>query len=409
MEYISRAIEHTFLKASANFKAVLLTGPRQSGKTTMLKKLAKEENRNRKYVSLDNFNARKMAVDDPEGFLQLYSPPVLIDEVQYAPQLFSYIKAYVDEHLENGDFWLTGSQIFKLMDGVQESMAGRVAVLSMSTLSQNEIKGYSSAQFKIDFKELIQRCENRQAVSLPALYDLIYQGSLPDVMGADEEKRDQVYASYISTYIERDVKEISGTIEALKFFNFVTATAAHMGQILNYKTIADATGISLPTAKEWMNIMERLGIIFFLHPYSNNLLKRTISKPKLYFYDTGLAVYLSRWSSGQTLMNGAASGAALENFVVSEIVKSYQNAGKRHNLYYYRDKDAKEIDLLYEADGTLFPMEIKRTGTPDSRLINVFSVLEKSGLKLGQGAILCTSSSLASINSDNYIVPIWGI
>lgn len=406
MTYISRAIEKTFLAAVRDFKVVLVTGPRQCGKTTMMKKMAEDENRGRKYISLDDFAARKMAVESPNLFLQVYKPPVFIDEVQYAPQLFSYIKMYVDEYQQPGDIWLSGSQIFKLMENVQESLAGRVGILKMNTFSQAEIEEVESSPFRPEIEYLIARGENRKKIEMPELYERIFKGSLPDVVQHELSSRDRLYSSYIATYIERDVREISGIIDSLKFYDFVTATAAHIGQIINFRTIADAAGISVQTAKEWMQILERLGIIFFLHPYTNNLLKRTISKPKLYFYDTGLAIYLTRWSDSITLMNGSFNGAALENFVVSEIVKSYYNAGEEHYINYYRDKDAKEIDIVREINNTVYPMEIKKTGLPDARITKVFSVLENKGKTVASGIVLCTAQNISTLGKGNYVVPI---
>lgn len=406
MTYISRAIEKTFLAAVRDFKVVLVTGPRQCGKTTMMKKMAEDENRGRKYISLDDFAARKMAIESPNLFLQVYKPPVFIDEVQYAPQLFSYIKMYVDEYQQPGDIWLSGSQIFKLMENVQESLAGRVGILKMNTFSQAEIEEVESSPFRPEIEYLIARGENRKKIEMPELYERIFKGSLPDVVQHELSSRDRLYSSYIATYIERDVREISGIIDSLKFYDFVTATAAHIGQIINFRTIADAAGISVQTAKEWMQILERLGIIFFLHPYTNNLLKRTISKPKLYFYDTGLAIYLTRWSDSITLMNGSFNGAALENFVVSEIVKSYYNAGEEHYINYYRDKDAKEIDIVREINNTVYPMEIKKTGLPDARITKVFSVLENKGKTVAPGIVLCTAQNISTLGKGNYVVPI---
>lgn len=406
MTYISRAIEKTFLAAVRDFKVVLVTGPRQCGKTTMMKKMAEDENRGRKYISLDDFATRKMAVESPNLFLQVYKPPVFIDEVQYAPQLFSYIKMYVDEYQQPGDIWLSGSQIFKLMENVQESLAGRVGILKMNTFSQAEIEAVESSPFRPEIEYLIARGENRKKIEMPELYERIFKGSLPDVVQHELSSRDRLYSSYIATYIERDVREISGIIDSLKFYDFVTATAAHIGQIINFRTIADAAGISVQTAKEWMQILERLGIIFFLHPYTNNLLKRTISKPKLYFYDTGLAIYLTRWSDSITLMNGSFNVAALENFVVSEIVKSYYNAGEEHYINYYRDKDAKEIDIVREINNTVYPMEIKKTGLPDARITKVFSVLENKGKTVAPGIVLCTAQNISTLGKGNYVVPI---
>lgn len=409
MTYIKRAMETTFLRLSKEFPALLLTGPRQVGKTTMLQKLAEEENISREYVTLDDLTERQMAKNDPKMFLQIHKPPVFIDEVQYAPELFTYIKIHIDTHHRPGDFWLTGSQVFKLMDGVQESLAGRVCLLHMAPLSQAEVCGAPTTPFVLDLEQLSTQVKARTAVDTPALYKRIFEGGMPALVSGQYTDYRAVYASYIGTYIDRDVKEISGTIDSLKFMDFITAAAALCSQMLNYKTIADAAGIDQVTAKSWLGILERLGIVFYLHPYSNNMLKRMVTKPKLYFYDCGLVAYLTKWSDSETLMNGAMSGAILENFVVSEIVKSYQNCGREPFIYYYRDKDTKEIDILLEDSGKLYPIEIKKTAMPQSQLTRVFSVIDKATLERGTGAVLCTTDRLSAFDSQNLIVPIWGI
>lgn len=407
MDYIKRHLEDTVLKASESFSAILVTGPRQAGKTTMLRTLSEKENKGRKYVSLDDLNERAMAKDDPKMFLQLHKPPVLIDEVQYAPELFTYIKIHIDENHTPGDFWMTGSQIFRMMRGVQESLAGRVALLHMSPLSQREITGRDNTPFMLDFDTLLSESGIVPSVPAPELYERLWVGCMPGVVSGQYPDRSIYYSSYLSTYLDRDVKELSGTIDALKFMSFITATAARAGQIVNYAAIAGDADISQVTAKNWMNILETLGIVFLLHPYSNNVLKRTIKSPKLYFYDTGLVCYLTKWSSPEVAMNGAMSGALLENYTVSEIVKTYQNAGKTPYLHYYRDKDAKEIDLILERDGELNPMEIKKTASPDKRITNSFSVIEKSSLHRGTGAVLCMADGFTAFDRNNLIVPIW--
>lgn len=409
MTYIKRAMETTFLRLSKEFPALLLTGPRQVGKTTMLQRLAEEENIGREYVTLDDLTERQMAKNDPKMFLQIHKPPVFIDEVQYAPELFTYIKIHIDTHHRPGDFWLTGSQVFKLMDGVQESLAGRVCLLQMAPMSQAEVCGAPTTPFALDLEQLSTQVKERTAVDTPALYKRIFEGGMPALVSRQYTDYRAVYASYIGTYIDRDVKEISGTIDSLKFMDFITAAAALCSQMLNYKTIADAAGIDQVTAKSWLGILERLGIVFYLHPYSNNMLKRMVTKPKLYFYDCGLVAYLTKWSDSETLMNGAMSGAILENFVVSEIVKSYQNCGREPFIYYYRDKDTKEIDILLEDSGKLYPIEIKKTATPQSQLTRVFNVIDKATLERGTGAVLCTTDRLSAFDSQNLIVPIWGI
>ncbi len=409
MNYIHRTMEDTFLRLNKEFPALLLTGPRQVGKTTMLQKLAKEENIGRKYVTLDDLTERQMAKNDPKMFLQIHKPPLFIDEVQYAPELFTYIKIHVDQNRQAGDFWLTSSQVFKLMEGVQESLAGRICLLHMSPLSQAEICGVTAKPFVVELKQLSQQIEERKPMDTPALYERIFKGGMPALMSGQYTDHGVVYSSYVSTYIGRDVKELSGSIDSLKFMEFITATAALCGQMLNYKTIANAAGINQVTAKNWLGILERLGIIFYLHPYSNNMLKRVISKPKLYFYDCGLVAYLTRWSNGATLMNGAMNGAILENFVVSEIVKSYQNCAREPFIYYYRDKDTKEIDIILEDSGKLYPIEVKKTTTPSNQLTRVFAVLDKATLERSTGAVLCMTDRLSAFDSRNLIIPIWGI
>ena len=409
MEYISRHMESRILELSKSYSAILLTGPRQAGKTTMLRELAEKENIRRRYVTLDDLTERDMAKNDPALFLQLHQPPVLIDEVQYAPELFTYIKIYIDEHHNPGDFWMTGSQIFRLMRGVQESLAGRVALLHMSPMSQREIIGAPCVPFTTDLSRLLSEQDLIQPVTTPELFARLWRGSMPGLISGQFPDRNIFYSSYLSTYVERDVRDLSGSVDALKFNRFVTAVAARCSQLLNYKALADDADIDMPTAKNWINILETLGIIFLLHPYSNNVLKRTIKTPKVYFYDTGLVCYLTRWSSPEVAESGAMSGALLENYTVSEIMKSYQNAGLEPYLYFYRDRDAKEIDVILEGDGRLCPLEIKKTATPDKRLTRVFHVIDKSPLRRGTGAVLCMADHFSALDSENLIVPIWMI
>lgn len=407
MSYIHRSLETVVAQVTKEYPVVLVTGPRQVGKTTMLQKLM--EGTARSYVTLDDLNERNLAKTDPEMFLQLHKPPVLIDEVQYAPELFTYIKIHVDKTHAPGDFWLTGSQAFKLMKGVQESLAGRVAVLSMVSLSQAEMDGAAAEPFTVELSALSDRMVGRTPMDTPAIFERIFNGSMPSIVSGRNSNRQIFYSSYLSTYIERDVRELSDSIDSLKFLRFMTAVAARCSGMLNISDIAQDADISQAQVKAWLQILETLGIIFYLHPYSNNLLKRLVKTPKLYFYDTGLVSYLTKWSSAEVLESGAMNGAILENFAVSEVAKSYLNCGIEPYMYYYRDKDTKEIDIVLEHDGILNPIEIKKTSNPGTELVRVFGVLDKASAKRGYGAILCMKSELGAIDRNNFIVPIWMI
>lgn len=407
MKYIERNLESVVEQVTKEYPVVLVTGPRQVGKTTMLQKLM--EGTDRSYVSLDDLNERSIAKNDPELFLQLHKPPVLIDEVQYAPELFTYIKIHVDKYHEPGAFWLTGSQVFKLMRGVQESLAGRVAVLSMTSLSQAEVSGGKMEPFIVELSKLMEREKEREVADTRGIYERIFKGSMPVIVSGANTNSQIFYSSYLSTYIERDVRELSEAIDSLKFLRFMTAVAARCGQMLNIADIAGDADINQKQTKDWLGILETLGIIFYLHPYSNNLLKRLVKTPKLYFFDTGLVCYLTRWSSAETLESGAMNGAILENYVVSEIMKTYLNSGKDPFVYYYRDKDTKEIDIVLEHDGILNPIEIKKTSNPGAELVRVFGVLDKGAVPRANGAVLCMKPTLSAIDRDNFIVPIWMI
>lgn len=406
MSYIKRHLETHVLALSREYPVLLLTGPRQVGKTTMLKKLMQKEKRPRNYVTLDDLNERSLAVRDPAMFLQIHQPPVLIDEVQYAPELFTYIKILVDKKRCPGDFWLTGSQLFKLMRGVQESLAGRVALLNLFSLSQSEIAGSLAEPFTVSLSRL-QNLPPTVPFTAPTIFERIWQGSMPALCSREVHSRDIYYASYLNTYLERDIQGLLNSLDALKFMRFMTAVAARTGQLLNYKGLADDADINQATVKSWLNVLETLGIIFYLHPYANNTLKRTIKAPKLYFYDLGLVCYLTRWSTPEVALSGAMSGALFENYVVSEIMKSYWHHAVTPYIYYYRDRDTKEIDLLLEEDGVLTPVEIKKTMHPEKRMTSAFTVLDsQKQFKRGTGAIICLHDKLSAIDEQTLIVPV---
>ena len=407
MTYIKRDLEPKILSLSKEYSAILITGPRQVGKTTILRQLMQKD---RAYVTLDDLEDRAMAQNDPALFLQLHDRPILIYEVQYAPQLFSYIKIEIDNGAEPGSFWLTGSQSFRMMELAQESLAGRVALLHMPSLSQHEIYGSgSNSPFSIDLNALKERATTHAPADMQEIYQRIWKGSMPGLISSRFSDRDVFYSSYLQTYIDRDVSELINLTDKLIFRDFIRAAACRIGQLLNIHAIAQDVGVSDDTAKRWFQVLEKSDIIFYLRPYSNNLLKRTVKTPKLYFFDTGLVAYLTKYSSPDILSNGALNGAILENYVVSEVLKTYQNDAKECLLWYYRDKEMHEIDMIIESDGMLHPLEVKRSVNPGSKLIGAFDILNKGSVPKGKGALLCMRPTLSAVNSDNYIIPIWMI
>lgn len=405
MTYINRDLESKIISLSEEYSAILITGPRQVGKTTVLRRLTQE---NRTYVTLDDLEERAMAQNDPALFLQMHDRPILIDEVQYAPQLFSYIKIEIDNGAEPGSFWLTGSQSFRMMELARESLAGRVALLHMPSLSQHEIYGSGvAAPFTINLNALKERIKSHKPADMQEIYRRIWNGSMPGLVSGRFSDRDVFYSSYLQTYIDRDVSELINLTDKLIFRDFIRASACRIGQLLNIHDIAQDVGVSDDTAKRWLQVLEKSDIVFYLRPYSNNLLKRTVKTPKLYFFDTGLVAYLTKYSSPDILANGALNGAILENYVVAELLKTYHNNAKECLLWYYRDKEMHEIDMIIESDGMLHPLEVKRSVNPGSGLTGAFDILNKGSVPKGKGAVLCMRPTLSAVDAENYIVPIW--
>lgn len=376
--YIQRTIEKSIDRANKFFPVVLVTGPRQVGKTTVLQNC---ETQPRTYVSLDTLENRELAKNDPTLFLQRYPAPVLIDEIQYAPELFPYIKASVDKEKKNGMYWLTGSQQFHLMKNVSESLAGRVGILQLEGLSQDEKNGHPDVPPFLPTEEYIKtKVQNATETDLLKIYELIWKGSYPKLYPADSDYWAVFYESYMQTYIERDIKALSAVGNELDFVKFMRALAARTGEMLNYSELANDVGVSQPTIKSWLSILQASGLVYILRPYYNNVGNRFIKTPKVYFMDTGLACYLTGWKTPEVLESGAMSGNMFETYVVSEIIKSYWHNGKQPDIYYYRDKEKREIDVLLHENGTLYPVEIKKKATRTkeiSRLLTLSKRLNK--------------------------------
>ncbi len=408
MAYIHRTLEQKIMETSREYSCLLLIGPRQVGKTTMLHHLM--EGSERQKVTLDDMENRRLAQSDPALFLEMHPAPVLIDEVQYAPQLFSYIKIRVDNGAAPGSYWLTGSQSFHLMDLAQESLAGRTAIIHMSSLSQSEMYGDGTTEpLSLTLQNLNRRKEHLASCNATEMFERIWNGGMPGHRSGKYTDRDVFYSSYIQTYINRDVSDMIPGVDKLLFADFIRAAACRVGQMLNTHDIAQDVGVSDDTAKRWLQVLEKSEVIFYLRPYSNNLLKKTVKTPKMYFFDTGLAAYLTKYSSPQILMNGAINGAILENYTVAEIRKTWLNSAKECLLHYYRDKETNEIDLVIESDGELHPLEIKKSTNPGTELASAFKVLDKASVPRGAGAILCLREELSAIDRNTYILPIWMI
>ncbi len=404
MKYIERTLERKFLKMSSFFKAVLITGARQVGKTTILKHLA--EGQKRTYVSMDNTMARTLAKSDPVLFFQTYKPPIIIDEIQKAPELFEQIKIMCDESEERGLFWLTSSQQYNMMKNVRETLAGRIGILELYSLSKNEVDGIrfpNEMDFSLACLQQRQACTGKNDVV--DVFDHIWRGGMPDAIYADAEQRQEYYNSYIETYLMRDVSEEGGITDSVRFRKFLNACAALVAEQVNYKTLAEAAEISQPTAKEWLRLLQGLGIIYLLQPFANNELKRLAKTPKLYFCDTGLCAYLSMWLTRDTLMNGAASGHYFENYVIIELVKNFSYSSVKANLTYYRDSNAKEIDVMVEENGLIHPLEIKKSANPDRREIKKYEIIDKTNLERGSGGIICMCEEVIPIDGKNCFIP----
>ena len=417
MKYIKRSIESLVERCNKTFKCILVTGARQTGKSTLLKKLFPEK----KYVSFDDPFVEAQAKDDPQTFMMLNVPPVVYDEVQRVTDLFRYIKIKCDEEDIKGLFCLSGSQPFELMKNVSESLSGRVGIIELAGLSLREIVGDAFNEPFLPTMEYVR--ERGQTATAPKnIWEIIHRGSYPELQDPDVDWG-TFYASYVKTYLERDVRDLSAVQNLNDFRKFMVAAAARTGQMLNYSNIADEIGKDQTTVKNWISILEASGIIYLLEPYTSSVLKRAIKTPKLYFRDTGLAAYLTRWLTPETLAVGAMSGAFFETFVISEILKSYSNQGVdyRYCVSYYRGKDKRkvkkngsevetesEIDIIIEENGILYPVEIKQNARVTADDTSAFTVLDKlEDKKRGTGAIICMCSCPGSLRENVLQIPVW--
>jgi len=402
--YLKRHLEEAVLRRAQTKGAIIVTGARQVGKTTLIENLKPEIPK----ITFDDLPTRRRATNSPSTFFNITPPPVFVDEVQYAPEIFHYIKILLDGSHNKGDFFLTGSQSFELMQHVTESLAGRAGILELLGLSRREILGETwNKPFMPVLDYLKGRNVCKTALRIPEAWRMIHRGSFPELVLNENYDWADFYSDYIKTYIERDVRRLTQVADEGSFYTFITACAAMSGQLLNLSSLANDVGISVPTAKRWISILKTSGLIYLLKPYYSNAVKRAVKTAKLHFLDIGLASYLTRWMNAESLSIGANRGSFFESYVVSEILKSYSNAGKEADLYYLRDGNKKEIDLIIRENNTLYPIEIKTKAEPNEKDIRNFSLLDGvGGVRIGEGGIICLANNLLQLNEKNYIIPL---
>ena len=406
--HIPRTLESFMGTATKQFPVILLTGARQVGKTTFLKHLLDAD---MTYVTLDDPLVLGLAKDDPALFFQRFTAPLLIDEIQYAPELLPYIKMQVDGDRRPGSFWLTGSQPFHLMKGVSETLAGRVGIVQLLGFSRRESMGKSgdSRPFLPVPADILALSETGGRLSLKDVYRMIWRGSFPAIALDKGMDRDLFYGSYVQTYLQRDIHDLARVGDEMAFMRFLRGAAARTGQLLNITELARDADVAVNTAKNWLSILQASGIACLLEPYHTNMTKRMVKTPKLYILDTGLCAYLTEWSSPETLEAGAMSGAILETWIFIELLKGYWHNGRRAPFYYYRDRDRKEIDLLIVQDGTLYPLEFKKSASPGKGDVRNFRGLEKLGLPIGPGGVICLAEKPLPLTPSAWAIPIAAI
>lgn len=403
--YIKRHAEKTVAQLAKMFGAVLVAGPRQVGKTTMLDRLTEGMNK----ATLDDPIVRASAEEESGTFFKDNPPPVFVDEIQKAPALFEQIKLLLDRDRQKGQFFMCGSQQFKMMKGVSDSLAGRIGLVTLLGLSLRETHHIDcDTPFVPTEQYFSERKNNLTDITYDEVWNTIHRGCMPELTENPDFDWQMFYAAYVRTYIDRDVRELSEIGDTVKFTKFMIAAAASTGQLMNLASLSRDVGISQPTAERWLSILVASNIVYLLQPFSNNVVKRAIKTPKLYFLDTGLAAYLTRWNTPDTLKNGAMAGAFFETFVVSEIIKSYYNKGVLElPLYFYRDKDMREIDLLIEDGGVLYPLEMKKHADPSKKDIAAFEVLDNiPGMQRGSGGVICLYDKLLTLQGNDKIIPI---
>ncbi len=399
--YINRELKSKIININNTFPVLMLTGPRQVGKTTLLKELDK----NRTFVTFDDPIIRMQTKQDPAWFFKKYKTPILIDEIQYVPEILPYIKMRVDESNKPGEFWITGSQKFNMMKSVTESLAGRVACIDLIGISYDELTGNIDNRIFLPTEEYLNYKKDNITKS-NNIFENIFRGSMPRILSDNSVDREIYYSSYVQTYLERDVKQLTQVADEMLFMRFLISIAARTGEQLNYTTISNDVGITVNTVKHWLSILETSGIIYVLPPYENNILTRMNKMNKVYFLDTGLCAYLTKWESYETLENSSMAGNFFETYVVSEIIKKYYNNAKRPQIYYYRDKDKVEIDLIINYDNILYPIEIKKGATPQKNWIKNFHILKKLGKEIGNGGIICNIDDVYPIDDKNNYIPV---